>query len=145
MLSPLFIKIYTNQRDAILRDVLFFQLCLDHLGFLITEHDYEVRCDAPGGPDAYVEITFFNHANRITISAWKPYGLPTLNTIRSDRAEVGRICDLENEHGDFSDAFARVHPLDALGECAVRRAYQDAVIARITKFGTCLRKNFGQL
>jgi hypothetical protein len=145
MISPLFIKIYTKQHEAIQGNVLFFQLCLEHLGFLVSERNFEVTCESHGGPDAFAEIIFFNHATRITIFTWHPFGVPTLQTTRSDTKTVAQLCEIENDERSFAEAYNRVHPLDAIGRDTVGRAYVDAVTQRIKSFGECLRENFDRL
>lgn len=144
MISPLFIKIYTKQHEAIQGNVLFFQLCLEHLGFLVSERNFEVECESHGGPDAFAQIIFFNHAMRITIFTHS-FGLPTLQTTRSDTKAVAQLCEIENDEKSFAEAYNQVHPLDAIGRDSVGRAYTDAVTQRIMSFGNCLRNNFQHL
>jgi hypothetical protein len=140
MPSPLFIKVYTSQHDAMQRDLLFFQLCLEHLGFLVTDHGFEVRCESAGGPEQWVHITFTNISGRVTV-AREPFGLPVLSSHPVFAQRLVEQCGVETSAKSFAESYNRVHPLDALGRDQVARQLTDATVSRIRLFGDCLRKN----
>jgi hypothetical protein len=144
-LSALFIKVYTSQHAQMGHNRLFFQLCLEHLGFLVTDNGFEVQCEHWDGPDSYAQITFLKSPVRISI-VQASFCLPKLLTCPTiDASAVAEWCGFDNTPKNYQEAFSRAHPLDALEHIYVAREFEDATIQRIRQFGACLRENWQRL
>ena len=148
MLTPLFLDIYRKYRDAIQYDKAFFQLCCNHLGFLVTDYNFDFQCNSWEGPDAGVGASFTNNTLKIGVGMCGFYSLPRLSVMSAsetrrgfDLAVLASEYGFENDDGNFQDTYMRVHPLDGLGQDAVNRQYRDAIADRITRFGICVYDN----
>lgn len=143
-MSPLFLKVYASYREVMQHNLAFYQLCLEHLGFLVNDHGFEVVCETSSGPESYTGITFSKLAVKIEVSVLS-FELPVLYIFPFPVGRLVEWCSLENQPTNYEEAFKRVHPLDALGQDRVSRAHRDATAARIERFGKCVREDLERM
>lgn len=147
MLTPLYIEAYRRYPDAIQHDKAFFQLCCNHLGFLVDKQHFDFKCRNWGGPEFGVGMSFFKNAAKIDVDMLSYYGLPVL-IVPPDSLRIHiRISELaakygfEGDESSFVRKIQKNHPIDGLGEDVVRREYRDVVENRIARIGICISEN----
>jgi hypothetical protein len=138
--TPLFTNICQKYRNVVEHDAVFFQLCCDHLGFLVSEYGFDIKCNRWGGPEFGPGISFSDDSLKISVDMLGLYGLPVL-IVRSmpHPNRLFKLSKLAETYGFKNDMSFRFD--GDIDKEVVLRKYNDTIEDRIARFGVCIHDN----
>jgi hypothetical protein len=81
MNTSLFLELHRTHGEVLDREPVFFKLCIEHLGFLISEHRFEFECKHENwfADGNHTQAIFTNHNNQVAFYViWDHSYLPIL-------------------------------------------------------------------
>jgi hypothetical protein len=79
MVTPLYLELHQTHGKVFDKEPEFFQLCIENLGFLVTEYGFDFECKHDRAAETFMLAKFINHDTQLTfVVIWDWHSMPTL-------------------------------------------------------------------
>jgi hypothetical protein len=147
MVTPLYLELQKTHGKVMGNCPAFFESCVKHLGFLVTEFGFEFHCDYLSGTEKFIRAEFKNLELPLCfVVMWECYNLPYLGIGPRERCffERGLLPKLNNEDAEYGVEKLLKDKTEAEQQQIMQR-HNDRVAERIKQIGIWVRENYAVL